>query len=241
MLKAIIVLLMCTVAQIAFWHETRRIIPDMSIVPDVPGEVTVKALSFGDEHAFFRLLGLQLQTAGDTFGRFTALYKYDYNKVYHWFRLLDKLDSRSNFIPAMATYYYSQSQNVEDARYVVDYLVEHAQDNVDKKWWWLVQAVYLANHKLKDKDLAIQVAKKLEGNYNIPIWAKQIPAFIHEQRGEMDEALHIIDNILENVEELEEKELNFMRYFVEERIDRLEEIEDKLEHKRQQIQSAPAE
>ena len=88
--------------QIAFWNDTRTIIPEMSIVADVPGERTVRALSFGDEEAFFRLLGLGLQNSGDTFGRFTPLYKYDYGKLYHWFRLLDGLNHESNFLAGMA-------------------------------------------------------------------------------------------------------------------------------------------
>ena len=69
------------IAQGLFWNHTRAIRPEMGIVPDVPGETTVRALSFGDEEVFFRLLALNIQNSGDTFGRFTALYKYDFNKL----------------------------------------------------------------------------------------------------------------------------------------------------------------
>jgi hypothetical protein len=59
----------------------------------------------------------------------------------------------------------------------------------------------------------------------IPLWARQTPAFLHEQRGEMDEALHIIDSILSNTDDIKQGELNFMRYFVEERLGKLEEMQ----------------
>src|SRR5271156_5023120 len=88
--------------QLCFWSETREKLPDMSIVPDVPGRVAVKALSFGDEEFYFRLLALDIQNAGDTFGRFTELYKYDFRKLYAWFTLLDSLDNESDYMPFIA-------------------------------------------------------------------------------------------------------------------------------------------
>jgi hypothetical protein len=211
--------------QSAFWYQTYLILPKMEVVPNVPGEETVKALSLGDEQFFFRLLGLQLQNAGDTYGRFTALYKYDFNKLYHWFRLLDKLNPTSNFIPSMATYYFAQTQNKPDVRYVIDYLVEHSEGRLKEKWWWRVQAAYLASHKLENKALALRIAEPLSAVEGIPLWARQTPAFLHEQRGEMDEALHIIDSILSNTDDIKQGELNFMRYFVEERLGKLEEMQ----------------
>lgn len=218
--------------QVMLWYHTRKIEPDMGIVPDVPGVATVRALSLGDSQFFFRLLGLQLQNAGDTFGRFTALKKYDYHKLYHWFRLLDTLDARSHYIPNMATYYFSQTQHRPDVKYVVDYLIEHSQHDVEHNWWWLVQAIYLAEHKLENPKLALRIAKMLEGDYDIPIWARQMPAFVYEKQGEMDAALAIIRQVMQSEDDIPEKELNFMRYFVEERLGRLEEMQQAFEQRR---------
>lgn len=215
-----------------FWYQTHRIIPDMTIVPNVPGKEAVKAISLGDEQAFFRLLALQLQNFGDTFGRFTALHKYDFDKLSRWFRLLDSLDNTSNYIPSMATYYFSQTQNKKDVRYIVDYLVDHSKGRVETKWWWVVQAVYLSMHKLEDNDLALDVVKPLEQAKDVPIWVKQLPAFVFEKRGEMDSALQIIDGILKNSDQLSEGELNFMRYFAEERLHKLDKIEKDLDKAR---------
>ncbi len=211
------------VLQISFWTYSRTVKPDLGIVPDVPGRAAVKALSFGDEQFFFRLLGLQIQISGDTFGRSTALYKYDFVKLNQWFILLDSLDDTSNFIPTMASYYFSQTQNRPDVRYIVDYLYRHAAHRPQTKWWWLVQATYLANHVLKDKDLALQMAKPLENAGNdVPVFARQMPAFIHEQRGEFEDAYRIMQDIQKNFTNLSPGEINFMRYFVEERLKKLD-------------------
>ena len=128
----------------------------------------------------------------------------------------------------MSAYYFSQTQNPEDVRYLVDYLYEHARKNVQDKWWWLMQAIYLANHKLKDPDLALKVAKPL-ANKELPVMAQQLLAIVHEQRGEMDQAFDIITGIQENVDDIEEKDLRYMQYFAEERLKRLEEYQQKLE------------
>lgn len=227
-------LVLCAL-QGSFWYHTHHIVPDMSIVPDVPGEETVKALSLGDEQFFFRLLALRIQNSGDTFGRFTALYKYDFNKLYHWFRLLDSLDDRSNYIPSMATYYFSQTQNKPDVKYIVDYLIEHAAHRPEEKWWWLVQAVYLANHKLEDSDLALKIARYLEGDYDIPLWARQMPAFVHEQRGELESAWVIIQNLLADEDSLTEQELRFMRVFVKDRLEKMEQAQSAFEKAQQYL------
>lgn len=215
-----IILYVFLMIQAGLWFGTKRYLPDMSIVPPVPSALSVKAMAFGDDAFYFRTQALKIQNAGDTFGRFTALYKYDYKKLYRWFTLLDSLDSKSNFVPAMAAYYYSQSQHVADVKYIVKYLEEHSEKDLYDNWWWMGQAVYLANNKLHDKKWALELAKKLASTprNDIPFWAKQMPAFIYEQMGEDKQALTIIASILNNVDKIPPGELNFMRYFVKDRL-----------------------
>ena len=222
-------LLAFTALQGVFWHHTNDIKPEMEVVDDVPGERTVRALSFGDDEAFFRLLALNIQNFGDTFGRFTALYKYDFNKLYHWFRLLDGLNHESNYLPAMGAYYFSQTQNPADVKYIIDYLDEYTDGRAKEKWWWVVQASYLASHKLGNIDRALGLATRLRGIRGIPIWAQQLPAFLHEQRGEFGEAKQIIEDVMAHPEDYSQGELNFMLYFIKERIHRFDEVKDAYE------------
>ena len=219
------------VAQVILWTQTKHHTPNLAIVPDVPSKMAIKAISLGDEQFYFRTLAFQLQNAGDTFGRFTSLKEYDYNKLYHWFVLLDMLDSKSHFVPSLAGYYFSQTQNTPDVKYVAKYLEEHSERDLYNKWWWMGQAVYLANHKLEDKEWALRMAYKLASTPrdDIPIWTKQMPAFIHEQRGEEEQALHIISEILNNADKIDQGELNFMSYFVTERLKKLIEDHPELE------------
>jgi hypothetical protein len=214
-------LLVLLVAQLGFWYKTHDITPDMGVVPDVPGREALHALTFGDDQFYFRILAFNIQNAGDTFGRFTALRDYNFKKLYHWFTLLDELDPHSNMMPSMATYYFSQTQNTKDVRYVVDYLYEHASRDVGRKWWWLVQAIYLSMHKLDDKDLALKVSAPLV-NPDVPAWAQQMAAVVREKRGEMADALRIMETIRDNAKEIKDADLKFMTYFIKERLGKLE-------------------
>ena len=229
MRATLLVFLVLLAAQGAFWNHTRAIMPEMGIVPEVPGARTMHALSFGDEEAFFRLYALNLQNSGDTFGRFTALYKYDYAKLHRWFSLLGQFDNQSNYLPSLAAYYFSQTQNPAQIHHMVDYLEEYSEGRTKEKWWWVVQASYLASHKMEDSARALEIAQKLAMVRGIPIWAQQLPAFIHEQRGEFGEALTIMENVMKHPEDYSQGELNFMRYFIDERLHRLDEVQDELE------------
>ena len=215
--------------QILFWYKTENIKPNLGIVPEVPTLSTVKAFSFGDEEFFFRYKGFMIQNTGDTFGRFSPLKDYDYKKLTEWFNLLDELDSRSNYIPSLAAYYYSLTQNHADVIYIINYLDKHASKDPEKKWWWYYQAMYLADKVYKDKDLAIQMARKLKNNSpkNAPLWTKQMEAILLSDKGEKCESLRVMDGILKEYEKkdenksINENEINFMQFFIKQRLEEL--------------------
>lgn len=205
----------------AFWWSTHRIRPATDIVPAPPGKSTLHALSFGDDEFYFRVQTMLLQNFGDQFGRTVPLRYYDYARLFEWLTLLDTLDSRSDMLPSMAAYYFSQSQDKIDNRYMVNYLYAHAIRDVPHKWWWLLQASYLAMHNVHDMDLALKAARPMI-NDGVPVWAQQMVAVVYEKRGEMEDALNIMETIQQNVKELSDKDLRYMRYFVDERLKKLE-------------------
>lgn len=232
------------ILQICFWNKYNDIKPDMIIVPTVPSTIAVKAISLGDSQFYFRYLGLKVQNAGDSWGRFTALNQYNYSDLLRWFNLLDTLDNNSNFIASLAAYYYSQSQNPEDTIYVINYLRNHYKHDPVNKWWWLSQATYIANHKLKDKDLALELAYEmhnLPSYVEMPLWARQMAAFILEEKGEMESAKQIIADILYNQKDFTIGELNFMEYFITERLENEEFREELMEVFTQHRNAVPEE
>lgn len=215
------------ILQFLFWLKTENIKPDVNIVPPLPSKHSIAALSLGDDQFYFRVLAMQIQNAGDSFGRFTALKNYDYSKLYSWFKILDSLDDKSRFVPTMASYYYSQTQNIEDNIYIVNYLDEYASRDIDKNWWWMFQAVTIAESYLKNHELALNLAYKLSANNakEAPLWTKQMPAFIHARMGEDCAAFAVIEKILKDdesgVRKIKPEEMDFMNHFIKDRLGKL--------------------
>jgi hypothetical protein len=225
----------------AFWWASFGRLPDLGVVPDNITDDEMQMLSFGDGELLFRILAFRLNNTGDTFGRFTTLRAYDMSKIERWFTQMDSLDDTSNHLVSLSAYYFSQTQNRSEVRHLVNYLYEHSKDRPQQKWWWLTQATYLAMHKLEDKDLALKVATPLQGVRGIPYWAQQMPAFVHENRGEMEHAYIIMRSILESDEKMEQSEINYMKYFIEERLKRMHEEEAALLEKKQKQLDAASE
>ena len=207
--------------QVAFWWHTHLIRPETDVVPAPPGKAALQALAFGDNEFYFRAQALQLQNFGDDYGRTVSLRYYNYTNLYQWLMLLDTLDARSDMLPSMAAYYFSQTQNINDVRYLANYLYAHATQDGQHKWWWLLQGIYLAMHKIHDMDLALKLAKPMMAP-GVPVWAQEMTAVVYEKRGEMDDALRIIDTIQKNADYISDRDLRFMKYFVDERIKHLD-------------------
>lgn len=206
-----------------YYHQNRHNFVELQIQDHVPSQREIEFNSLGDKASYFRVLALELQFMGDTYGRSTPLKDYDYKLLYNWFRTLDSLDNISDYVPSLAAYYYSMTPKTADIQYLVNYLTEHSLHRIDQKWWWIYQASYLAFHKLGDKKQGIKIAEYLTTTKaNIPIWIRQIPALYHEKIGDKEGAYIIIKSIMDNIDNISEKELNFMHFFIKERLKILE-------------------
>ncbi len=213
--------------QIFLWKKHQDFHASFDIVPPVPNRYLIEATSFGDHEFIFRILAMRLQNSGDVFAGFVSLKNYDYLRIYNWMKMLDGLNPSSNLIPALAANYYSQTTNYKDARYVVDYLEEHSKKNIDANWWWMFQATYIAKDVLNDLPRALELAQKLAKNNAVeaPFWTKELPAFISEKMGDGCLAFRTIKQLIDDSEsgarKVSPEEMNFMRYFIRDRLSKL--------------------
>jgi hypothetical protein len=168
------------------------------------------------------MAALDLQFMGDTWGRSTPLKDYDYKEVYKWLHFLDKYDPKSNMLPSSAAYYYSKTQRPSDVIYLLDYLEERSFKDPEANWWWLSQGIYLANSILGDKPRAIRLANVLHKvKADIPLWARQMEAFLREDLGDKEAAGDIMCDTIQNykgLEKMEKQDIDFFVYFFKERI-----------------------
>jgi hypothetical protein len=227
-IRKVSLILFCTFLslQILFQFKTEYVKPNLHIVPPVPNQYLANAISLGDKEFYFRVLALKIQNAGDTFGRFPPLKDYDYKELYDWFTFLDTLNNKSSIIPFIASYHFSQTQKKEDTRYVIKYLDNYASRDIDLYWWWMHQAISVAQFELEDFDLALKLAYKLSESKaeSAPLWTKQYPAFLHLKLNDSCSAFFVINQILSGSNdeyEISAKEMDFMRHFIESRLNKL--------------------
>jgi len=206
------------------WKGTKSLKPQLEIVPVAPSVEMLKAFSFGDEQLTFRYNGYMMQFLGDSFGRITPLKDYDYKRLYSWWVLLDDIDPISNLVAYVVAYYYGATQDKkDDIPYVVDFLEQHADKNPVGSWWWYYQAFYHARYNLHDDKRALKIADKLSNlpkDLDMPIWTRQLKAFIYEGEGEYKQACDVIVNVVRDYgdNKISPGEMNFIYSFIQDRL-----------------------
>jgi hypothetical protein len=220
------------IAQAALWMNVREVQSRWLNVPPVPSDTAINASALSDDQFAYRSVSIMLQNLGDTGGRTTSLKDYNYDKLAQWFYLARRLDDKSSYVPYIAAYYFGALEGYpEKLRPLVKYLYEVGNDNKNEKWRWLAHGVYLARFRMEDLDTAYGMALDLAAladrpDSDMPNWARQMPAFILNAKGDKEAALAIMLEIISSVgEKLHPNEINHTRGYICEQIFTPEEAE----------------
>lgn len=217
-----VMLALCCAATVALWMGSSHVQAKWSGVPPVPSRSGAVMMTLGDTQFSYRFGAITLQNLGNTGGNVVAVKDYDYKKLGEWFWLLHGLDPASNHVPMMAAYYFGATPVKEDLAVVVDYLAEVGQIPVGNKWRWLAHAVFLARHRMHDLDRALDYAYRLSkmepAGDTLPLWARQMPAFVLSEQGEKDSSRKIVEEILLTADDLHPNEVNFMAAYLVEQL-----------------------
>ncbi|MDH5723101.1 MAG: hypothetical protein OEY94_07250 [Alphaproteobacteria bacterium] len=215
--KVVFILKLALAINIAFWLYSRNIKSEWLNVPPAPDKKYAASYGIGDGQFAYRVIGLMIQNFGDSGGRATALKVYNYNHLTHWFYVEDALDPVSNFSPYLAAYYFSALQEPEKYRPVLSYLRDVGIRAEGEKWRFLVQAVVVARKIMGDLDTSLSLANELANHpkKDIPVFTKQMPAFVLREKGDKELAYTIMVEILKSsADKLRAEEVNQMVYHI---------------------------
>jgi hypothetical protein len=205
-----------------FWMGSSDIYARWEGVPPVPTRDGALMMTLSDPQFSYRFGAITLQNLGDTGGQTTPLRDYNYEKLGKWFKLLNELDPASNHVPMLAAYYFGATHSPKDAAVLVDYLGEIGQNPAGNKWRWLVQAIFLARHRVHDLHLALDLSYKLAKMQpvgdTLPEWARQMPAFVLQQQGDKQAARKIVEDLLMSSRRFHPNEVNFMKAYLVEQL-----------------------
>ena len=176
-------------------------------------------MSLGDKEFSYRILAIMLQNFGDIGRDTTPLKDYNYKKLGRWFFLLHYLDPISDHVPMLAAHYFGGTLVPKDSAEVVKYLTVAGQMPFTEKWRWLAHAAYLAQHRMSNIDLALKLAYKLQrmnrvDGIKMPQWARQMPVFILNHRGEKEASRKLMENFLITEKNIDPAEVNFMKLYL---------------------------
>lgn len=214
--------------QIGLWLQLRTAQAQWLNVPPVPSENGALAFALGDRQFAYRSIGVMLQNMGDEGGRSTSLHDYDYDKLGAWFDLADAFDPHSDYLPILVAFYFGAVEDPQKLIPVTGYLHRVGNSVEGEKWRWLAQAVYLARYKMNDMEKAKRWADELAAidKPGIPLWARQMPAFVRNAEGDKQAAYDIMVGILKNGKnKLPRQEITVMIEYICKRILTPEEAE----------------
>ncbi len=197
-------------------------------LPPAANKSAALVYGFGDGQFSYRNVGMMLQNAGDMGGRITHIDSYDYARVEDWLWLADALDGRANYVPGLAAYYFGAAKKPDELRHLIAYLAHVGADTAGERWRWLAHAVYLARFRIGDSDLALDLAYRLAAHESpdLPIWTKQMPAYVMSNAGQKKAARDLMLTIMATDKNLDSAEVNQTCWYIDKH---LRETEDGLE------------
>ena len=217
----LIALIFCILINGAVWFSLRGVRAKWANVPPTPSAASAALSTLGDRQFAYRMTTLFLQNLGDTGGRVTNLREYNYIDLGKWFDLTFALDPYSNAAPTVAGYVYGANQNTSELGPIIDYLEKAGSVMKPQKWRWQLHAIFLARHRMKDYDRALDIANKLANRdeEGLPAFTKQAPAFVMNVKGDKQAALMMMTNLLKSEgEKLPPSEVNNIIAYICEQI-----------------------
>jgi len=177
------------------WHAASFVPPErpLEALPPAPRTEVLRLASLGEDAAASRLVMLYLQGFD--------LRGLDYLRLTAWLRDALALDPRSAYPLFAAARVFAETSDPAASRLMLEFVYEEFRRDPNRRWPWLAHAALLAKHRLKDLPLARRYAAAIAQQAtapDVPIWAKQMEAFILEDMGELEAARIVLGGMLEH-------------------------------------------
>ena len=198
------------VAQIAWRSNQTTRAPAATHLPPAPAAAALRLASFGEGATTSRLTMLYLQAFPHR--------DLDYRRLMAWLETVLALDPRSDYPLFAAARIYAENPDPARARVALDFVHRQFFADPEHRWQWLAHAALLAKHRLKDLPLAREYAAAVARHARsprVPLWAKQMEAFILEDMGELEAARIMLGGLLESGQISDAGELRFLRHRLE--------------------------
>ncbi|MCG8324223.1 MAG: hypothetical protein MI673_01815 [Thiotrichales bacterium] len=189
---------------------------------DLPAVMDFNLLQLGglgDPVALAKYLMLWLQAFDNQPGISIPFRDLDYERVRDWLGHILRLDPGSQYPLLSASRVYAEVSDAPRKRIMLDFVREEFNRDPLRRWPWMAHAVFVAKHRLKDLDLALEFARELRESVpsgSAPAWARQMEIYILEDMDEIEAAMVLIGGLLEHGQIKDENELRYLKYKLDE-------------------------
>jgi len=189
-----------------------------------PSATTLRMTAFGDPTPMAKLLMLNLQAFDLQAANQIRYQDLDYDRLIAWLRAILELDPAGQYPLHAASRIYADVADETRQRKMLEFVYEAFFADPAHRWPWLAQAAAHAKHRLHDLPLARRYAAAIQQHTksaNVPIWARQMEAFILEDMNELEAARIMIGGFIASGQASEPGELKFLE-------ERLKQIESRM-------------
>src|SRR5882724_9555404 len=185
---AVAFLALALAAQIALKIIAPRPSARAEDLPPAPSIRTLRLASFGEPVALAKGLMLYLQA-------------FDYDRLEAWLARILELDPQGQYPLLAASRLYAEVPVEAKQRSMLEFVYRQFLLDPNRRWPWLAHATVIAKHRLHDLPLALRYARAIQGSAtaaDVPLWAKQMQAFILEDMNELEAARLVIGGYIQS-------------------------------------------
>lgn len=217
--RRVIVILVAALSLQLAWQAVRPgpevTISELSAPPSLS---LLRVISLGEPDTLSRLLMLRLQAHDYQPGISIPFRDLDYDRLVVWLDVILELNPESHYPLLSASRVYSEVPDEDKKRRILEFVHAKFLERPAERWQWMAHAVYVAKHRLRDLELALEYARAIRKNVPVgtaPDWAMQMELFVLEDMGETESAMVLLGGLLESGVIRDENQLEFLRQRLE--------------------------
>jgi|SRR5882724_7907992 len=210
---AVAFLALALAAQIALKIIAPRPSARAEDLPPAPSIRTLRLASFGEPVALAKGLMLYLQAFDYQSGTKIPYRDLDYDRLEAWLARILELDPQGQYPLLAASRLYAEVPVEAKQRSMLEFVYRQFLLDPNRRWPWLAHATVIAKHRLHDLPLALRYARAIQGSAtaaDVPLWAKQMQAFILEDMNELEAARLVIGGYIQSGQVKDPGELKFL-------------------------------
>ena len=209
----IVCLLLALLLQLAWHYQLPEPQAQASSMSSPPQHSILELTGLGDPVALSKIVMLRLQAFDNQPGLSIPFKQLDYLKVAAWLQQVAELDRKSRYPYLAAARVYAEVQDNEKRRVMLEFIREGFLNDPVRQWPAMAHAVFVAKHRMKDLDLALDLAKDIRlhlVDLDVPSWVRQMELFVLEEMGDLESARILLGGFLDSGIIRDDKEYRFL-------------------------------